>query len=179
MKIITRSVLLVFVVSCLGWATTIRPMSIERLTQLASSIVEAQAIQTWSDWNPQHTQIDTYTRLAVTRSFKGGPTSTVVVKQPGGTKDGITEVFVGVRHFKMGDDSFLFLEPSSDNDGTMRVVGLMQGHFAVYTVGSEKKVSNGVPNVTSMGPDGKLVRYGGARMSVQELESRVTKAVAR
>ncbi len=179
MKKIIRVFLLVTAMACLGWATTIRPMSIDRLTQLATSIAEVHAMQTWCDWNPQHTQINTYTRVAITHSFKGQPASTVVVKQPGGTKDGITELIAGVRLIKAGDDAFLFLEPSSDNDGTMRVVGLMQGHFAVYRFGNETKVSNGVPNVTALGADGKLSPYTGAHMSIQELESRVNKAVAR
>jgi hypothetical protein len=173
-----RILALVLLAASLTWATTIRPMSVDRLTQLASNIVEAHVTQTWSQWDAQHTRIYTYTSLTVTRSLKGSQTSTVLVKQPGGTKDGITEIVYGVRHFRPGEDSVLFLEPSHDNDGAMRVVGLMQGNFLVYQSGGQTKVSNGVPNITAVTAGGQLTPYTGAHMTLQELETRVTKAVA-
>ncbi len=152
-------------------------MSIDRLAQFASDIVEARVTQTWSEWDAQHTRIYTYTTLTVTRSLKGSQSSTVLVKQPGGTKDGTTEVVYGVRHFRPGEDAVLFLEPSRDNDGAMRVVGLMQGNFLVFNSAGERKVSNGVPNVTTLDSNGQLTPYTGAHMTLQEIESRVTKAV--
>jgi hypothetical protein len=173
-----RIIALVLLAACLAWATTVRPMSVDRLTQVASDVVEARVTQTWSEWDAQHTRIYTYSQLAVTRSLKGSQGSTVLVKQPGGTKDGITEVVFGVRHFRPGEDSVLFLEPSRDNDGAMRVVGLMQGNFLVFKSNGELKVSNGIPNVTTVTTGGQLAPYTGAHMTLQELESRVTKAVA-
>lgn len=178
MKNTIRIIALVLLTACLAWATTIRPMSVDRLTQLASDIVEAHVTQTWSEWDAQHTRIYTYTRLNVTRSLKGSQTPSVLVKQPGGVKDGITEVVYGVRHFRSGEDSVLFLEPGRDNDGAMRVVGLMQGNFLVFKSQGELKVSNGVPNVTVVTTGGQLAPYTGSHMTLQELESRVTKAVA-
>lgn len=179
MKNIIRITTFVLAVACLTWATTIRPMSVERLTQLASTIVEARATETWSQWDAQHTRIYTYTRLNVSRSFKGQSASTVLVKQPGGTVGDRREVAFGVRHFRPGEDSFLFLEPSAENDGTMRVVGLMQGNFTIYKgANGQMETSNGVPNVTVASPEGKLSSYTGSRISLQELETRVTKAVA-
>lgn len=179
MKQLTRIIILVLGMACLTWATTIRPMSVDRLTKLSSTIVEAHATQTWSEWNPEHTQIYTYTRLTVTRNFKGPQADSVLVKQIGGTVGQIKEVVYGVRHFRAGDDAFLFLEPSAENDGTMRVVGLMQGNFLIYRLASgELKASNGVPNVTVRSDNGQLAPYTGSQISVNELETRVTKAVS-
>ncbi len=178
MKNLTRITTLIFGLAGLTWATTIRPMSVDRLTQLASAIVEAQATQTWSQWNAEHTQIYTYTRLTVTRTLKGQQTSSILVKQIGGTVGQIKEVAYGVRHFQPGDHAFLFLEPSAENDGTMRIVGLMQGNFIIYkTQAGETKVSNGVPNVTVQSTSGQLTPYTGSHLSLNELETRVTKAV--
>jgi hypothetical protein len=155
-------------------------MSVDRLTQLATVIVEGKVTQTWSDWDAAHTRIYSYTRLTVTKSFKGQQSSSIVVKQPGGLKDGIREVVYGVRHFRPGEDAFLFLESGPGNDGTLRVVGLMQGNFQIYKSASgETKVTNGVPRVTVLNAQGQVTPYAGSHLKLLELESRVTKAVGR
>lgn len=175
MKITIRTLILVLAAACLSWATTVRPMSVDRLTQLATSVIEARVTQTWSQWDEAHTRIYTYTRLTVTRSLKGSQASTVLVKQPGGKVGNIREVVYGVRHFRTGEDAFLFLEP--DPDGTFRVVGLVQGNFLVYkNSAGETKVTNGIPQVTALS-QGKLAPSAGTHMTLQELESRVSKAV--
>lgn len=160
-------------------ATTVRPMSIEKLTGLADVVVEAHIIDSWSEWNAQHTRIYTFSRISITRALKGSQASTIVVKQPGGTKDGIKEVVFGVRHLVPGEDALLFLTPSSSNDGTLSVVGLMQGNFRIYKSASgEMKVSNGMPEVTVSEPGGKVGAFTGSRMTLKQIESHVRKAVA-
>jgi len=59
-------------------ATTVRPMSIEDLTSGATTIVEGQASDSWSGWNPQHTLIYTFTRFRVSRTLKGTADQTVL-----------------------------------------------------------------------------------------------------
>ena len=56
------------------------------MTQAASTVVEAHALNSWSAWNPQHTMIYTYTRLQVTNTLKGSPESYILVKQIGGVR---------------------------------------------------------------------------------------------
>lgn len=179
MKKSTVLIVLLVVSTCFAWGTTVRPMSVERLTKLATAVVEAHVTQTWSEWDAQHTRIYTYTRLSVSRTLKGTQTDTVLVKQAGGVKDGRIERVFGVRHFRAGEDVVLFLEPGNDGDGAMRVVGLMQGNFLTYkTATGETKVSNGVPNVTAVSTDGRMSPYTGSHMSLQELESQVSRASA-
>ena len=72
---------LVVLVITQGHATTIRPMSVEQMTNAASTVVEAHALNSWSAWNAQHTMIYTYTRLQVTNTLKGSPESYILVKQ--------------------------------------------------------------------------------------------------
>jgi hypothetical protein len=175
-----RTIALVLATACLGWATTVRPMSVDRLTQLATSIVEAHVNKTWSTWDAQHSRIYTYTTLTVTKNLKGSQTSTITVKQPGGTVGHMREVVFGVRHFRPGEDAFLFLEPDQQNDGTFRVVGLMQGNFFIdRTSPARTIVTNGVPQVTAINSQGQLAPYSGAHMTLQELETRVVKAVTK
>src|ERR1700674_5765152 len=115
---ITRAVTFLFVT---GWltATTIVPVSVERLTGESSHVVEGQASQSWSQWNPQHSLIFTYTRFQVARTLKGQAPATIVVKQPGGSAEGYTQKIAGVRHWRAGDQAVLFLRPSQDMDGTL------------------------------------------------------------
>jgi hypothetical protein len=160
-------------------ATTIVPVSVERLTQESSHVVEGQATQSWSQWNPQHSLIFTYTRFQVARTLKGQAPATIVVKQPGGSAEGYTQKIAGVRHWRTGDQAVLFLRPSQEMDGTLEVTGLMQGNFLVHKSDTgETMVSNGVPDVSAYQASSNAVtQYRGSGMRLDELESRVQKAI--
>ena len=160
-------------------ATTIVPVSVERLTRESSHVVEAQASQSWSQWNPQHSLIFTYTRFQVARTLKGQATDTIVVKQPGGSAEGYTQRVAGVRHWRTGDQAVLFLRPSQEMDGTLEVTGLMQGNFLVHKSDTgETMVSNGVPDVSAYQASSNVVtQYRGSGMRLDELESRIQKAM--
>ena len=159
-------------------ATTIVPVSVERLTRESSHVVEAQASQSWSQWNAQHSLIFTYTRFQVARALKGQAPAAIVVKQPGGSAEGYTQKVAGVRHWRSGDQAVLFLRPSQESDGTLEVTGLMQGNFIVRkNATGETMVSNGVPDVSAYQASSNAVtQYRGSGMRLDELESRVRKA---
>jgi hypothetical protein len=161
------------------FATTIVPVSVERLAQESTLIMEGAALDHWSEWNPQHTVIYTYTRFQVGRALKGQAPQTVVVKQPGGTAGHYTQKVAGVRHWSTGQTAVLFLRPSNTPDGTLQVTGLMQGNFLMNApAGRPVTVSNGVPQVSAY-EQGKVSTYRGASMTLDELESRIRKAVGR
>jgi len=157
-------------------ATTVRPMSIEDLTSGATTIVEGQASDSWSGWNPQHTLIYTFTRFRVSRTLKGTADQTVLVKQLGGNAGGYTQKVAGVRALQPGDSSVLFLRPSESRDGTLVIVGLMQGNFRIEREARTGRtvVTNGVADVHEMNANG-ISEYRGAKMSLQQLEARVRK----
>ena len=159
-------------------ATTVKPLTIEELTAAASMVVEGQAAESWSAWNTQHSLIYTFTRIRVTRSLKGQPLETVLLKQVGGSANGYTQRVAGVNPMKPGDLSVLFLRPSGANDGTMVIVGLMQGDFRIEreaTTGSTV-VNNGVGDVHQSSTQG-VTQYRGAKMTLRQLEARVQRAV--
>jgi hypothetical protein len=158
-------------------ATTIVPVSVERLTRESSHIVEGQATESWSQWNPQHSLIFTYTRFQVARALKGQVPVTIVVKQPGGSAEGYTQKVAGVRHWRSGDQAVLFLRPSQERDGSLEVTGLMQGNFLVHKSDTgETMVSNGVPEVSAYQASSHAVtQYRGSGMRLDELESRIQK----
>jgi hypothetical protein len=157
-------------------ATTIIPVSVERLTNESSHVVEARIVSSDSRWNPQHTLIFTYTKVEVVKTLKGGSQSSLVVKQIGGSAEGYTQKVAGVRYAKPGEQSVLFLRPSAQQDGTFEITGLMQGNFAVQKSASgERLVSNGVPGISTY-QQGSTGEYTGTHMQLQELETRVLKA---
>lgn len=163
-------------------ATTIIPMSVEKLTDVSSDVVVAHAIKSWSQWNAQHTMISTYTQFSVDSQLKGTSGSTLTVKQPGGSAEGYTQHVAGVRPWSAGESAVLFLRPSSGNDGTFVVSGLMQGNFRVRRSASGAIADNGVEaptkqvsdDVQSFNPESQsLTPYSGNRMNLDELERRV------
>jgi len=163
----------------LASATTVIPMSVEKLVGASSHVVEATALQAWSEWNAQHTIIFTYTKFQVTRRLKGQAPTAIIVKQLGGSAGGYTERVAGVRHWRSGEQAVLFLRPSQDQDGTLEVTGLMQGNFMVrQSPSGETLVSNGVPQVSAYEMSShEVTPYRGSGMRLEELESRVHKAV--
>ncbi len=113
--------------------------------------------------------------------WKGEAPLTLTVKQPGGVRDGIQIKVAGVRSFADNEETVLFLRPSMAADGTMVVVGLMQGNFRVLRNASgAATVANGVRDVLSYSPAERAVgTYRGGSMPLAELERRVRKAVGR
>ena len=164
-------------------ATTIIPMSVERLTDVSSDVVVAHAIKSWSEWNPQHTMIVTYTEFAADSRLKGSGTAKITVKQPGGSAEGYTQRVAGVHPWSAGESAVLFLRRSPSDDGTFVVSGLIQGDFRVRrsvsgsavadngVEASTKELGSGVETLNSL--DRSLAPYTGNRMSLDELQRRV------
>jgi len=171
--------LLMLLLTIAASATTVKPLTIEELTIAASVVVEGQAAESWSSWNAQHSLIYTFTRIRVTKTLKGQPSEAVVLKQVGGSASGYTQRVAGVNPMKAGDVSVLFLRPSGANDGTMVIVGLMQGNFRVEleAASGSTVVNNGVGDVHQPTVQG-VTQYRGAKMTLRQLETRVQKAAA-
>jgi hypothetical protein len=166
-------------VSSFTVATTIIPLTVEQLAGKSSSVVRGRAMEIWTQWNPQHTLIYTYTRFQVVKSFKGASDQTITVKQIGGRVGNTVQKAAGVRHFTGGEEDILFLRPSEENDGALVVTGLVQGNFRLYrAVSGEIRATNGVPEVSTLQVGtGNFSAYRGSAMRVNELESRIQKAV--
>ncbi len=158
-------------------ATSIVPMSVEQLTAAAQMVVEGRALEQWSQWGSSDHLIYTYTRFAVSSTLKGSAPHTIVVRQMGGTAGGYTQIVSGVRHWQPGDEAVLFLRPSVANDGSLAVVGLMQGNFRVVRAADGSVTAgNGVPSVSIL-KDGSAATFTGFHMPLSELEQRVRRGM--
>jgi hypothetical protein len=171
-------VLLLLLAAGLASATSIIPMTVEQLTHTSEAVVEAQAVQQWSAWTPDHNMILTYTRFRVTSVLKGAAPAEITVKQLGGKVGDNMVKAAGVRYFRPQEEAVLFLHPAMANDGTYVITGLMQGNFHVNRAGIQPTVSNGIksPNTYTVSPGG-VSQYQGTRMTLSELETRIRKAV--
>jgi hypothetical protein len=176
MKIL-RALFVLFLATAQLFATTIVPMSVERLTRASTHVVVAQAADSWTEWNPEHTLIYTVTRFRVQRSLKGAAPESLVVKQMGGTSGAYQQKVAGVRHWQSGERSVLFIHPAESKDGRYVVTGLMQGNFAVKSDSADPVVSNGVEGVEALDAETKSVKtYRGSAMRLSQLAERVRKA---
>ena len=114
----------------LARSTTMVSMSMEQLTQASSDIVQARVVNRECRWNATHTQIVTVTTLAVSQRLKGNASSTVKVRQLGGTVGNMSVSVPGDVAFRPQSQYVLFLEPVDGFD--YRVVGMTQGAYPVY-----------------------------------------------
>jgi hypothetical protein len=176
-----RLVLLTLALPVLLYGTTVIPMDVEKLASLSTHIVEARAGRSVSQWNAEHTLILTYTNFEVRRTLKGQMPHTILVRQLGGTVNGISQRVAGVRHWRPGDDAVLFLQPSSVPDGALVVTGLMQGNFLMrHTPQGQTFVSNGVSETSELrATTSEVTDYRSKKLRLEDLESRIQKAVGK
>ena len=167
----------ILLMALVATATTVKPMTVEELTSAATIIVEGKVTDSWSTWNAQHTLIYTFTHVRVTKTLKGKPEATITVKQLGGSSGGYTQKVAGVDPMHAGENSVLFLRPSAARDGTMVVVGLMQGNFRIArdTRSGNLIANNGVADVHQSTAVG-VTEYHGAKLTVRQLEARIRRA---
>jgi hypothetical protein len=194
MRNLSGKILVIFAVigslCTLASATTVIPMSVEELTNAAERVVQGHAVEAWSNWNPEHTLIFTYTRFQIDENLKGISNSVITVKQLGGSAGGYTQHVAGVHHWSPGESAVLFLRASAPQDGTFAVVGLMQGDFRVRRSATGEMVAdNGVhasaaKSATTEGgvsvfnpATGAVGEYTGAQLTLKELQQRVRRAV--
>ena len=170
------AVLLMAIASSFVLGTTVRPVSVETMAAHASLVAEGRAVSSWSQWNPEHTMILTYTRFQVSRVLKGAAAREVTIRQPGGTVGVYRDVVHGVRYLKPGAEAALFLSDGGEKDGAMVVVGLMQGMFRIEREASGAAfVSNGISGVEAEDETGAVRAFSGTRIPLSEFEARVSR----
>lgn len=156
-------------------ATTVRPVSLENMAARASLVAEGRAVSSHAQWNASHTMIVTYTRFRISRVLKGGAAEEITIRQPGGSVGMYRDVVHGVRYLKPGEEAALLLKATGDADGSMIVVGLMQGMFRIERESSGAAfVSNGISDVQAASSRGPTTSFQGSRIPLSEFEQRVS-----
>jgi hypothetical protein len=116
------------ILSCFdATATTMEKLSVEKMAELANTVVRAKCVSTSTRWDGG--DIWTFTSFEVAETWKGSATSQTTVRLLGGTVGSLTSTVTGVPRFRAGEEVILFLEPTKRGDFT--VVSWQQGTFRV------------------------------------------------
>lgn len=134
-------------VQALGFALTLllaesvlgatqRPSSLDELAQQADLIVWG-TVQDVREGPLTEEGPSTSIRLAVQRSWKGGPLSSLVLLQPQGTASGITQAVPGMPVFRQGEEVLLYLVRS--HSGTYSVLSGKLGKVKIRRSGEQTR----------------------------------------
>ena len=138
-------------------ATTVQKFSLQELTKKSNSIVMARVDDAVSSWDAAHKEIYTFYTLSVLQSVKGNKgTTTITLRQLGGTVDNVASVVPGMPSFKKGEEVVVFLT-QKDAAGYPWVMGLQQGKYSVSSKDGVKMVRNELSGTELLSKDGKKV----------------------
>jgi hypothetical protein len=132
LKAIALAVFFTVAILPLGWSTTFVNRPIGDVVKEADSIVRGRTGDAYSDWGKTTRQIFTYTNFVVTEVLKGKISETkILLRQPGGSKDGMEMGVPGAASFSPGEDVVVLLGKKNQDDGSYDVPGLATGKFNI------------------------------------------------
>jgi hypothetical protein len=157
----------ILVLSMGAMAATLEKLSIEEMTAKSTAIVRAKAISSTAGYIGS--TIYTRTRFQVLERWKGPEAAEVVVSEPGGTVDGVTQKYGGVPRFSSEQEVVLFLWTGPS--GRTQVIGLSQGVLQVQkSAAGEEEVVREPSGETMLSPGTwEPVRDDGIRMPLRHL----------
>ncbi|GEM_PF-1695418 len=131
-------------------ATTFVDRPMTAVVNEAQAIVRGVVVGTHVDYEPSGSgRIMTYTRVKIDEVLKGTISEKeVLVRQPGGAKDGMEMRVAGTAEFKEGEDVVLLLGPFDSRDQSYFLPGLATAKFNV-----ERRKNGDEVLVNSLGSD--------------------------
>ncbi len=158
-------------------AATLERLSLDDMTSRSTAIVRARAVS--SSTVQIGSIIYTKTRFEVLERWKGPDAAQVDVTEPGGTRGGASEHYVGVPHFSPGQELVLFLWTGPS--GRTQVIGLSQGALQVARTApdGDAQVIRQPSGETMVAPGtGKPVQEEAISMSLGRLALRIQSTLA-
>lgn len=131
-----RSALILFLVllPAASFATTFMNRNLGDVIQEAPFIVRGTVGSSYANWDKSQQQIYTYTDFNVTEVLKGTiKESRILLRQPGGSKDGMELMIPGTAHFAPGEEVVVLLSPKIEEDQSYDVPGFTTGKYRVVT----------------------------------------------
>jgi hypothetical protein len=140
-------------------ATVVVPLSRPQLVERSDLVVRASVVSQSSRWNDDQSQIVTLTRLRVTSYLKGSGSQELVLRQFGGTVEGLTSEIPGDARLAPGQDVVLFLR---SGDGVVFLTALSQAaYLVIHSPGQAPRVRRDLHELT-------FAREQGGRMVLTE-----------
>jgi hypothetical protein len=143
-QLATPVILILLICSLQAAATSVLPVSLQRMAKSAETIFHGTAIGNEVRLDQASGRVATYTTFKVIEIIKGSPGATHTIKQIGGQLPGsnVRQVIHGVPRFTVGEDYVIFL-PKASSLGFASPIGLVQGKFDVRRHNGDTLVSNG------------------------------------
>ena len=140
----TPVILILLICSLQAAATSVLPVSLQRMAKSAETIFHGTAIGNEVRLDQASGRVATYTTFKVIEVIKGSPGATHTIKQIGGQLPGsnVRQVIHGVPRFTVGEEYVIFL-PKASSLGFASPIGLVQGKFDVRRHSGDTLVSNG------------------------------------
>ena len=125
-------------------ATTVLPVSLDKMTSTATKIFHGVVIAEQSRIDEVSKLIATFTTFRVIENIKGDAGSEITVKQIGGKlpDSKLVHRIHGIPRFTIGEEYIIFL-PKPSRIGFSTPVGLNQGRFTISHHNGEAIVTNG------------------------------------
>jgi hypothetical protein len=125
-------------------ATSVLPVSLQRMAQTAEMIFHGTAIGNEVRLDQASGRVATYTSFKVIEVIKGNPGATHTIKQIGGQLPGSNARLVihGVPRFAVGEEYVIFL-PQASSLGFASPIGLSQGKFDIRKLNGQAVVADG------------------------------------
>ena len=125
-------------------ATSVLPVSLQRMAATAEIIFHGTAIGNEVRLDPTSGRVATFTTFEIIETIKGKVAATHTIKQIGGQLPGsnVRLVIHGVPKFTAGQEYVVFL-PKASSLGFASPIGLSQGKFDIRKLNGESLVSNG------------------------------------
>ncbi len=123
-------------------ATSVLPVSLQRMAQTAEMIFHGTAIGNEVRLDQASGRVATYTSFKVIEVIKGNPGVTHTIKQIGGQLPGsnVRQVIHGVPRFDVGEEYVVFL-PKASSLGFASPIGLSQGKFDIRKLNGQAVVN--------------------------------------
>ncbi len=161
--ILLSSCLLVAALIAMLWVGTVfaevEKLTLEELTNRASTIVRGVVVRLKSHWDEDHAVIYTSVTISVTDHVKGRPEAEeIIIEVPGGIVGEIGMTVSDVPRFEKGEEVILFLEEYFQ---ALQVVGWFQGK---YTIVDNMVVEKRIPVNQFIGQIHAIMERSGIRI---------------
>jgi len=152
-----------------AWGATLELLSLNDLIVKSTTIVQAQVTGTSASYTGP--VIYTHYKVTVLAQWKGAARSSIDVMVPGGTANGIRQIYPGVPQLVAGQQYVLFLWTSSK--GATCPIGYTQGVFNLATDASGNLTAVQMPTTETI-----LAPATGQAVRNQPLTMPLTKLIA-
>ena len=125
-------------------ATSVLPVSLQRMATKAEIIFHGTAIENEVKLDQASARVATFTTFNVSEVIKGDPGATHTIKQIGGQLPGsqVRQIIHGVPQFSVGQEYVIFL-PKASSLGFASPIGLWQGKFDIRKLNGQAIVTDG------------------------------------